>query len=274
MYKPWLDMHMRAIWSGVLGFGLINIPVKVYSATAGVKIALNYLHKTDLSPIRYAKVCKKDGKELTKDDIVKGYEYEEGDYIVLTEDDFKKVDPRKTQAIDVLDFVKESEIDTIYFEKPYYLEPDKGAGKAYAILRESLVKAKKVGVCKFIFHNKEHLGVVKPHEHLLVLEQMRFEDELEAPKTLKLPQHESIRAKELTMSLSLIDHLTEHFDASDYEDTYKKELDKMIKEKAKGHKPTTRVKDAAPHATKSADIMALLRESLDKAKHNQPMLHA
>src|SRR5688572_7443811 len=135
---------MRTLWSGVLSFGLINIPIKLYSATAGTKISFNFLHKTDMSPIRYAKVCRKDGKELSQADLVKGYEYQEGDFVVLTDEDFKKANVHKSEAIDVLDFVKESEIDTIYFEKPYYLAPDKGAAKAYTILRESLKKSKKV----------------------------------------------------------------------------------------------------------------------------------
>ena len=263
---------MRPIWSGVLSFGLINIPIKVYSATAGVEMDLRMLHKTDLSPIRYAKVCRKDGKELSMDDIVKGYEYQQGDYVVLTEEDFKNAAVERTQAIDVVDFVKESEIDTIYFEKPYYLEPDKGAGKAYSILLESLRKARKVGVAKFVFHNREHLGIIKPHANLIVLEQMRFEDEVKAPEKLTIPKHESIRAKELTMAMSLIDHLTEKFDIGDYHDSYRKDLDLLIKNKIKGHIPTKK-KGAAPEpTTKSADLMLLLKQSLEKA--NQRPLQA
>jgi DNA end-binding protein Ku len=263
---------MRPIWNGVLSFGLINIPIKVYSATAGVEMDLRMLHKTDLSPIRYAKVCRKDGKELSMDDIVKGYEYQDGDYVVLTEEDFKRANVERTQAIDVVDFVKESEIDTIYFEKPYYLEPDKGAGKAYSILRESLRKSRKVGVAKFVLHNREHLGIIKPHANLIVLEQMRFEDEVKAPDKLELPKHESIRGKELTMAMSLIDHLTEKFDISDYHDNYRKDLDALIKNKIKGHE-SVKVKDVkSPVPTKSADLMVLLKQSLEKA--NQKPLQA
>jgi len=261
---------MRPIYSGVLSFGLINIPIKVYSATAGTEMDLRMLHKTDLSPIRYAKICKKDGKEIPMDDIVKGYEYQEGDYIVLTEEDFKNANVERTQAIDVIDFVKESEIDTIFFEKPYYLEPDKGAGKAYSILLESLRKSRKVGVAKFVFHNREHLGIIKPHANLIVLEQMRFEDEVKAPDKLNLAKNESIRTKELTMAMSLIDHLTDKFDIGDYQDNYKKDLEAMIKNKIKGHK-TVKVNDSeVPHPTKSADLMMLLKASLEKA-NSKPM---
>ena len=263
---------MRPIWSGVLSFGLINIPIKVYSATAGVEMDLRMLHKTDLSPIRYAKVCRKDGKELSMDNIVKGYEYQEGDYVVLTDEDFKNAAVERTQAIDVVDFVKESEIDTIYFEKPYYLEPDKGAGKAYSILLESLRKARKVGVAKFVFHNREHLGIIKPHANLIVLEQMRFEDEVKAPEKLTIPKHDSIRSKELTMAMSLIDHLTEKFDIGDYHDGYRKELDAMIKNKVKGHQSVKIKNTDVPHPTKTADLMLLLKQSLEKA--NQRPLQA
>jgi DNA end-binding protein Ku len=264
---------MRVLWSGVLSFGLINIPIKLYSATAGAKIAFNYLHKTDLSPIRYAKICRKDGKELTQSDLVKGYEYQDGDYVVLTSDDFKKVSQKKTESIEVLDFVKENEIDSIYFEKPYYLEPDKGAAKSYSLLRESLKKSKKVGLAKFVIHNKEHLGVIKPHEHLLILEQMRFEDELQAPTKLNFPKHESFRAKELSMATSFIDHLTTHFDAADYKDTYRDDLEKIIKNNIKGHK-TKEIKNDKPSPTKSTDLMLLLKESLEKAKTQPNVLHA
>jgi len=259
---------MRALWSGVLSFGLINIPVNLYSATAGEKISFNFLHKTDMSPIRFAKVCRKDGKELTQADLVKGYEYEEGDYVILTDDDFKKVDIKRSQTIDVLDFVKESEIDTIYFEKPFYLEPDKGAAKAYSLLRESLKKSKKVGVAKFVIHNREHLGIIKPHDHLIILEQMRFEEEVHAPEKLNLPEHPTLRAKELTMATSFIDQMTEHFDPKDYKDTYIKKLLDMIKMKKKGHTVKVEKPEEAPHATKSTDLMLLLKESLEKAKHH------
>lgn len=259
---------MRPIWSGVLSFGLINIPIKVYSGTAGTKFEFNFLHKTDLSPIRYAKVCRKDGKELTQNDIVKGYEYRDGDYVVLTNEDLKKVNMDRSQAIDVLGFVKESEIDSIYFEKPYYLEPDKGAGKAYTILRESLKKSKKVGVAKFVIHSREHLGIIKPHEKIIVLEQMRFEDQIAAWEKLTIPKHESPRAKELTMATSFIDHLTEHFNPDDYKDTFHDKLAAIIKQKIQKAPAPKFLKAKVLSPTKSTDLMLMLRESLERAKHN------
>lgn len=265
--KSCLDNSMRPIWSGVLSFGLINIPIKVYSGTAGTNIEFNLLHKKDYSPIRYAKVCRKDGKELTQDDIVKGYEYKDGDYIVLTNEDLKLVNLARSEAIDVLGFVKEEEIDPIYFEKPYYLEPDKGANKAYLVLREALKKSKKVGIAKFVIHSREHLGIVKPHEDIIVLEQMRYENQLAEWEKLKVPRTEDFRTKELTMATSFIDHLTEHFDPEDYEDTFHEKLMKLIKQKLKGHKTqVVKVEEALP--TKSVDLMMMLKESLEKAKQN------
>lgn len=264
---------MRAIWSGVVSFGLINIPVSLYSGTAGTDISFNFLHKTDMSPIKYVKVCRKDGKELNQSDLVKGYEYQEGDYVILTNDDFKKIGRKRSETIEVLAFVKESEIDTIYFEKPYFLEPHKGSTKAYRLLRESLKKSKKVGVSKFVIHNREHLGILKPHGDLIVLEQMRFEDEIKAPDKFKLPKHESLQAKELSMATSFIEHLSEHFDATRYEDTYKKDLEKMIKAKKKGKTVRVEKEEDLPKLSKSTDLMMLLKESLEKAKHDPVALH-
>jgi DNA end-binding protein Ku len=157
---------MRAIWSGALSFGLVNIPVKLYSATAGMGLDLTMLHKKDISPIRYARICRADGKEIPYEDIVKGYEYQKGDYVILTDEDFKKASVEKTKAIEIESFVKESEIDPIYFEKPYYLEPEKGAQKAYALLRESLKKSKKIGLAKFVLRNREHLAAIRPKAKL------------------------------------------------------------------------------------------------------------
>jgi DNA end-binding protein Ku len=257
---------MHSIWTGNLSFGLINIPIKIYSGTAGTEIELNMLHKTDLSPIRYAKVCRKDGKELTQNDIVKGYEYKPGDYVVLTTEDIKKLNAERSQVIDVVGFVKESEIDTIYFEKPYYLEPGKGSEKAYTVLRESLKKSKKVGVAKFVIHSREHLGIIKPHKNILVLEQMRFEDQVASLDKLDIPKHPTIRAKELMVATSFIEHLTEHFNPSDYKDTFHKKITTLIKQKIKGHVPTKAVKERVVSPTKTADLMTMLQESLEKAK--------
>ncbi len=256
---------MRAIWSGALSFGLVNIPVKLYSATAGVGIDLTMLHKKDLSPIRYAKICRADGKEVPFEDIVKGYEYQKGDFVVLTEEDFKKANVEKTKAIEIESFAKESEIDPIYFEKPYYLEPEKGAEKAYVLLRESLKKSKKIGIARFVLRNREHLAAIRPQDKVIVLEQMRFEEELRDTSELTLPDSKKAGAgREIEIALSLIDHLTEHFDSKKYKDTYTDELKKLINAKAKG-KPF-KAKGKEPKATEVADIMAMLKKSLEKER--------
>jgi DNA end-binding protein Ku len=259
--------NMRAIWTGALSFGLINIPIRLYSATATEeRLSFDMLHKKDLSPIRYARVCRTDGKEIPYQDIVKGYEYKEGDYVVLTDEDFKKASPRKTKTIDILDFAKETEIDTIFYEKPYYLEPDKGAEKAYALLREALKKSKKVGVASFVLRNKEHLAVIKPYGRAILLNQLRFQEELRKPEGLNLPEASKARNKEIDMALALIDQLSEPFKPEEYKDTYKRELKKVIEAKAKGKK--LKVKEKVPEPTDVVDLVAMLKASLNKQRDN------
>lgn len=252
---------MRAIWTGALSFGLINIPIRVYSATVDRGISFTMLHKKDLSPIRFARICKEDGKEIPYEDIVKGYEYKKGDYVVLVDEDFEKVNLKKTKSIEIQDFTNEDEIDTILFEKPYFLEPDKGADKAYVILREALKKSKKVGIAKFVFHNREHIAVIKPHNDLLILNQLRYVSELRVPSDLKIPKKDEASTKEVTMALKLIDQLTGHFDPKQYHDTYTDELKEIIDAKAKGHQ--LKAKSKEPKPSKVKDIMSLLKESLE-----------
>jgi DNA end-binding protein Ku len=252
---------MRAIWSGALSFGLINIPVRLFSGTEDHGISFTMLHKKDLSPIRFAKVCKSDGKEVAYEDIVKGYEYTKGEFVVMNEEDFEKVNLKKTKTIDIQEFTSETEIDTILYEKPYFLEPDKGADKAYVILREALKKSKKVGVAKFVFHNREHIAVIKPHGDLLILNQLRYVSEIRAPNELKIPSDDAASAKEVTMALKLIDHLSSHFKPETYHDTYIEELKDIIKAKSKGLK--IKAKGKEPKITHVNDIMSLLKESLE-----------
>ena len=256
---------MKAIWSGSLSFGLVNIPVKLYSATAGTGIDLDMLDKKDLSPIRYARISRANGKEVPWEDIVKGYEYRKGDYVVLTDEDFKKASVAKTNAVEIESFVKESEIDPIYFEKPYFLEPEKGAEKAYALLRESLKRSKKIGLAKFVLRNREHLAVIRPEGQAIVLEQMRFDEEIKKITDLHLPDAKKAGGREIEIALSLIDHLTEHFDPKKYKDTYTDELKKIAKAKAKG-KPIKAVKGRKIQNTEVTDIMAVLKKSLEKEK--------
>lgn len=254
---------MRPIWSGSLSFGLVNIPVRLYSATAGKALDLDYLHKTDKSPIRYARVCREDGKEIPYEDIVRGYEYRQGDYVVLTDADFKKVNLKRTRSIEVTRFVDAAEIDLMYPERPYYLEPA-GSDKAYVVLREALKKSGKAGVAKFVLRDREHLGIVKPQGDFLVLNQIRFAAEIEKPKELEKPEAGKPTGKEIELALTIIDHLSGPFTPEKYHDTYREEVEEMIHKKAKG-KPV-RAKGREPKATRSRDLMKALRASLIDAK--------
>ena len=255
---------MRAMWSGAVSFGLVNIPIRLYSATEEHKLDFHMLHKTDMSPIRYVKVCKEEGEEVAQKDIVKGYEFERGRYIVMEDEDFERASPRKTKTIDILDFVGVDEIDSIYFEKPYYLEPDRGADKAYTLLRDALERSHKVGIAKFVIRNREQLGVVKPMGGTLVLDQMRFEAEIRQPEGLKVPDV-GIEGREMDMALALIDQLTEPFTPEKYHDTYSDELLRVIDEKVAGKEPEPGEPEVASTG-QVTDLVALLKASLEKPK--------
>lgn len=255
----------HSIWKGALSFGLIHIPVRVYSASRARELKFKLLHKKDLSEIRYARICKADGKEVPWEDIVKGYEYRHGDFVVLTEEDFEKANLKKTKTIEVLAFAGEDEIDSIYYETPYYLEPEKGAEKAYVLLLEALKESKKVAVGHFVVRHHEHLGVIKAHGNVLVLNQLRYESEIITPKGLSIPKKSPIAKKELDIALELIDQLTKPFKPGEYSDTYTDEIKAVIAKKAKGKKITIK-KGELPKPTKVHDIMSLLKQSLEQHK--------
>jgi DNA end-binding protein Ku len=257
---------MRTIWKGALSFGLVHIPIRMYSASKGNELKFKMLHKKDNGEIRYARICQEDGKEIPWEEIVKGYEYQTGDYVVLTEDDFKKANLEKTRSIEILDFTEENQIDTIYYDTPYYLEPEKGAASAYALLLEALKRSEKVAVGRFIFHNHEHIGVIRPHGNLLVLHQLRYHNELTNPKKLIIPRVK-VAKTEINMALQLIDQLTKPFKPENYSDTYVKELKKVIDKKAKGKKIV--VKKTKEEPVKVHNILSLLKSSLKKQKAKQ-----
>jgi DNA end-binding protein Ku len=256
--------NMRSIWKGSISFGLVNIPVRLYSATEDRGIDLDMLHEKDKSPIRYARICTKEGKEVPWEEVIKGYQYQEGDYVVLTAEDFKKADVQKTKTIDILDFAEESEIDSRYFRKPYYLEPENGAEKPYVLLRESLRQSGKIGIAKFVLRNKEHLGAVKPQADMIILNQLRYESELRPTDELHIPEYTKVSNREVEMALALIDQLTRPFRISDYKDEYTEALIKIISEKAKG-KPV-RARGREPVPTKIPDLMAALKASIEQEK--------
>jgi DNA end-binding protein Ku len=252
---------MRAIWTGSISFGLVNIPVKMYSgAVSHDGLDLNMLHKKDHERIRYARICRKDGKEIPYDEIVKGYEYKDGDYIILSDKDFEKADARKTQSLEIKQFVEEHEIDSRYYDKPYYLEPDKKADRAYALLRDALAKSGKVALAKFAMRARDNLGAIKPIGNALVLNQMRFPADVREFSGLNLPTKDKPKKEELEMALALIEQQNKPFIPEDWHDTYTEELEEIIEEKAKGKKPKKR--GDAPTETKVDDLMATLKASL------------
>lgn len=253
---------MHAIWSGGISFGLVNIPVKLYSGAEDSEFHFRMLHKTDHSPIRYARICQNDGREVAYKDIVKGYEYEKDSYVILNDEDFEKANVRATHTIDIIEFSFEKEIDFRYFDKPYYLEPGKGADKAYVLLCEALKKAKKIAIAKLVLHNREHLAVIKPIGQVLVLNQLRFAAQIREPKGLNLPKTTTVQKRELEMALALVDQLTAHFNPKDFHDTYTEDLEKIIANKIKGNKIKTKGK--IPSKTAAKDLMAALKASLKK----------
>jgi DNA end-binding protein Ku len=250
---------MRSLWTGAIGFGLVNIPVSIFNATQSSSLDLNMLDKKDLSNIRYKKVNEKTGREVPGEDIVKGYEYN-GHYVVLNAEDFKKASPEKTKVIAIEDFVKESEIPSIYYDTPYYLQADKQGARAYALLREAMVKTGKVGVASFVMRNRESLAIVKPYENLLLLNEIRFQEEIRSHSEIDAGKPE-IKKGELKMAINLIDQLTEKFDISAYCDTYTEELLKLIEAKAKRQKvkaPKLRIVHS-----QARDLMDQLKASLE-----------
>jgi DNA end-binding protein Ku len=259
---------MRPIWTGSIAFGLVNIPVRLYSASRETALSFNLLHKKDLGPIRYARVCREDGHEIAYEDIVKGYEYQKGDFVVLEDEDFQKANVKKTKTIDIQEFTNESEIDPMYFDKPYYLEPDPRAKKAYVLLREALKRSKKVAVAKYVLRNKERVCVLKVSGNILVLDQMRYADEIRRPEELDIPSANGATNKEIEMALKIIDQLSGHFNMKDFKDTYTEELKDVIEQKAKGKK--IKAKGKALEPTGVPDLMKALRASLERGGRQAP----
>ncbi len=253
----------RSLWTGAISFGLVNIPVKIFSAVEDSSLDLDMLDSKDHSGIKFMRVNAKTGKEVKYEDIVKGYMLKDK-YVVLDPEDFISADSEKTQTIDIQNFVKESDIDSIYYEQPYYLEPDKSGIKPYGILRDALRKSQKVGIASFVFRNKEALAIIRPYDKIIVLNKIRFQEEIRETKEIKSPPAVPAKSAELTMALKLIDHLTSKFDISKFKDTYTEKLLKIIKAKAKG-KVSKPQKMKVVH-TKSNDLMDALKASLGNKK--------
>ncbi|MCW3077689.1 MAG: Non-ous end joining protein Ku [Bacteroidetes bacterium] len=252
---------MRPIWTGAIGFGLVNIPVKIYSATQSSSLDLDMLDKKDHSNINFKRVNQSTGKEVVWSNIVKGYKMPNDEYVILEPKDFERASAKKTKTIEITEFVDEKEIESVYYESPYYLEPDKSGERAYALLREALNKTKKVGIATFVMRSKETLAILKANEKVIILNRIRFEEEIRDASELALPAKAQIKANELKMAVSLIEQLSGKFDISKYKDTYSEELMKVIKAKAKGVK-IKEPKLKIVHG-KTKDLMDQLKASLN-----------
>ena len=255
----------RAIWSGSISFGLLNVPVKLYSAVSRKNVSFRELREKDGSRIRHKRVAEADGEEVPYEDIVKGYEVAPEQYVVITRDELEEIDPKRTRAIEIQDFVDLDDIDPIYFDHPYYLGPDKGAEKAYALLVKAMSDSKKVAIARFVLRNREHLAAIRPAGNALTMATMRFADEVVAPGELGddvIPEDgRKIDKREVDMAKQLIDSLTAEFDPSKYHDEYREELLSLIDRKAQGKSVVEAVSEE-PTPTKAPDLMAALEESL------------
>ncbi|OGD11864.1 MAG: Ku protein [Candidatus Aminicenantes bacterium RBG_16_66_30] len=250
----------------MISFGLVNVPVNLYTAVKPELHAMNYLRKDDLCPISYKKVCRATGEEVPFKDIVKGYEYRDGDFVVLSDEDFEKADVKRTSTIDVEVFVDEQDVDPKYLEKPYYLEPQKKAHKAYALFREAMAQSKKVGIGTFVLRDREHLVMLKAEGKVIVLILLRFAASLRDPAELDLPGKIDVPKNQRELALELIKKFQGAFKPEAFKDTYAARLGAIIAAKAKGKTVHVR-EEEAPRETEVEDIMAKLKESLAATRH-------
>jgi DNA end-binding protein Ku len=256
----------RPSWRGMISFGLVNVPVNLYTAVKPEIHAMNYLRKDDLCPISYKKVCRATGEEVPFGDIVKGYEYREGDFVVLEDEDFEKADVKRTSAIEVAQFVDEAEIDPRYVEKPYYLEPQKKAHTAYALFRDAMAKSGKVGIGLFVLRDREHLVMLKPEGDAIMLIQLRFAATIRDPTGLDLPGKIEVPKNQMELALELVKKFGGSFKPESFKDTYAASLRAIIAAKAKGKALHVR-KEEAPRETEVEDILSKLKQSLSVTVH-------
>ena len=260
---------MRAIWKGSISFGLVYIPIAVYPATREEKLSFRQLRATDLSPIRYKKVADADQKEVTADQIVKGFEYERGHFVVLKEEDFAKVRIESTHSIDITDFVELGQVDPKFFYKPYFLEPQKGGEKAYALLHKALAGTGKIGIAKVVISNREYLASVKPDGLFLVLDLMHFGSEILTPEELKNGSTTAITDKELKMAQSLVESMSVDWEPDKYRDEYRTAVMEIIEQKAQ-HKEIAKKPAPTMKTTNVVDLVKVLQESLNRNQSLKP----
>jgi DNA end-binding protein Ku len=254
----------RAIWKGALSFGLVNIPVEVHTAVRDNRPRFRMLHAKDKSPISFERVCQKEGEPVAWEDIVKGFEYEKGRFVVLTKEDFEAAALERSRRIDVLDFVEAKAIDDRFFDKPYYLTPGGGGDEAYALLREAIRDSGRIGVAKFILRDVQHLAAIEAIGEALVVSTLRFADELVDTESLRFPIAKAVRKQDRALAKTLIDNLSAEWDPKKYKDEYSENLMRVIKARMKG-KEARLVSDERPRSSNVVDLMERLRASLDAA---------
>lgn len=270
-------MAARALWKGAISFGLVYIPVEMYSAVQEHDLDLTMLDRRDLAPVGYKRYNKNTGKEVGWDDIVKGYEYEDNEYVVLSDEDLRRANVDATQTIDIVAFVEAADVPLTYYETPYYLAPARGGAKVYALLRETLRKAGKIGIATVVVRTKQHLCALVCVEDKIVLNTLRYATEIRSAEELKLPpatlKAAGISDKELQMALSLVEGMSEEWKPEQYHDTYKEDVLALVKKKIKaGQTKTITAPDkpaAAPRASNVVDLVALLQDSLGKRAKGQ-----
>jgi len=258
---------MRAIWKGSISFGLVNIPIALYPATRTEELKFRLLRARDLSPVNYKRVAEADGKEVPWEEIVKGYEYEKGKFVVLKDDDFQRVDIEAAQTVDIQQFVMLDEVNPVFFHKPYYMEPMKGADKAYILLREALKASNKIGIARVVIKTREHLAAVKPQERGLMLELMHFAAELIDVGEFKLPEAGKVGKNEMRMAEQLIKSMTAKWAPGEFVDDYRAGLEKLIEEKVKKGGKEIGGTAATRHrkATNVIDLVSVLQKSLEQS---------
>lgn len=256
---------MRAIWKGMISFGLVSIPVSLYPAIRREELQFRLLRGTDLSPVNYKRVAEKDGKEVPWGKIVKGYEYQKDRFVVIKDEDFKRVDVEATQTVDIINFVSLEEVDPLLFYKPYLLEVGKGGGKAYMLLRDALNQSQKIAIARVVIKTRQHLAAIKPQGKNLVLELMHFPDELQDSSAVKAPEGRAPAKAEIAMAEKLIENMTVPWDPDDYKDEYKEALEEMIEEKVKRGSGKAVKPTRAKRPTNVIDLVAVLQESLKKS---------
>jgi len=261
---------MRAIWKGNISFALVTIPINLFSATRKNEISFHYLHKKDMSTVSYKRFCDADNTEVPWEEITKGYEYEKDQYVEITDEDLEKADVEHSKTIQIMEFVREEEIDPLYFDKPYYLEPQKGGEHAYGLMRDALAKSKKIGVAKVVLKSREHLAAVKAVGDLMTMQTMRFAHEIVDAGSLNVPKQQEISKKEMDLANTLIDSMTDTFDPNKYKDDYYEKVMEVIEMKVKGVTPLVpAAKGRAP--SKVVDLMEVLKESLKETQSRKPV---